>query len=60
MNLLKETMSDKLVRKVNNIDIDGFILKTKHDTVKLDLEKKISNADKQILDTSGVVKKSRL
>ena len=36
-------MYDKLVAKVNNIDTSGFALKTKHDTDKLDLEKKISD-----------------
>ena len=43
-------MYDKLVAKVNNIDTTGFALKTKYDTDKLDLEKKIS-------DTSLLVKK---
>ena len=44
-------MYDKLVAKVNNIDISGFVLKTKYDTDKSDLEKKIP-------DTSGLVKKT--
>ena len=39
--LLKKTTYDKLVAKVNDIDISGFILKTKHDTDKLELEKKV-------------------
>ena len=34
-------MSDKLVAKVNNIDTSGFVLKTKYDADKSDLEKKI-------------------
>ena len=34
-------MYDKLVEKVNNIDISGFVLKTKYDTDKLELEKKL-------------------
>ena len=34
-------MYDKLVAKVNNIDISGFVLKTKYDRDKSDLEKKI-------------------
>ena len=34
-------MYDKLVEKVNNIDISGFVLKTKCDTDKLELEKKL-------------------
>ena len=43
-------MSDKLVAKVNNIDTSGFVLKTKYDADKSDLEKKIS-------DIRGFVKK---
>ena len=50
-------MYDKLVAKVNNIDTSGFVLKTKYDTDKPDLEKKISDSDKKIPDTSGLVKK---
>ena len=33
-------MYDKLVTKVNNIDISGFVLKTKYDADKIELEKK--------------------
>ena len=44
-------MYDKLVTKVNNIDTSGFVLKTKYDTDKSELENKIS-------DTSGFVKKT--
>ena len=40
-------MYDKLVAKVNNIDTSGFFKKTKYDTDKSDLEKKISDADKK-------------
>ena len=43
-------MSDKLVAKVNNIDTSGFVLKTKYDADKSDLEKKIP-------DIRGLVKK---
>ena len=42
-------MYNKLVAKVNNIDTFRFILKTKYDTNKSDLEKKISDADKKFL-----------
>ena len=34
MMLLKKALYDKLVAKVNNIDIGGFIFKTKYDTDK--------------------------
>ena len=44
-------MYDKLVTKVNNIDTSEFVLKTKYDADKLELEKKIPN-------TSNLVKKS--
>ena len=33
-------MYDKLVAKVNNIDTSGFVLKTKYDADKTELEKK--------------------
>ena len=42
-------MYDKLVVKVNNTYISGFVLETKHDTDKSDLKK--------IPNTSGLVKK---
>ena len=53
-------MYEKLVTKVNGIDISGFVLKTKCDTDKSDLEKKISDAEKKIADTSGLVKKKQI
>ena len=48
MMLLKETVYDKLVAKVNaiplnNIDTSDFVLKTKYDTDKSELENKIPN-----------------
>ena len=51
-------MYNKLVAKVNNVNISGFVLKTKYDTGKSDLEKKISDADKKIPDTSRLIKKT--
>ena len=36
-------MSDKLDANVNDIDTNGFVSKTKYDTYKADLEKKITN-----------------
>ena len=41
--LLKKTVYDKLAAKVNNIDTSDFILKTKYQTGKTDLENKIPN-----------------
>ena len=55
-DVVKKTEYNKLVTKVDNIDSKGFISKTKHDTDKSDLEKKISDVDKKIPDTSGLVK----
>ena len=37
----KKTVYDKLVAKINNIDTNDFVLKTKHNTDKTELEKKI-------------------
>ena len=47
----KKNKYNKLVNKINNIDTSGYILKTKCDADKLELEKKIP-------DTSNLVKKS--
>ena len=46
-------MYDKLVAKVNNIDTSDFVLKTKHQTNKTELEKKIP-------DVSNLFKKAKL
>ena len=53
-------MYNKLVAKVNNIETNVFLLKTKYDTDKTDLEKKISDADKKIPNISGLVKKQTI
>ena len=50
MFLLKKNEYDKLVGKVNNIDTSKFVLKTKYNTDKSELENKIP-------DTSGLVTK---
>ena len=59
-DVVKKTEYDKLATKVDNIDTTGFVLKTTYDTDKSDLEKKISDADKKIPDTSDLTKKNRL
>ena len=56
-NDVKKTVYDNLVAKVNNIDTTGFVLKATYDTDKSDLEKKISDADKKIPDTSDLTEK---
>ena len=40
-NDVKKAVCDKLAAKVNNIDTSGFVLKTKYQTGKTELEKKI-------------------
>ena len=50
-NVVKKTVDDKLVAKVNNIDTSRFVLKNEYDTDKSELEKKIP-------DSSGLVKKT--
>ena len=50
-DVVKKTDYNKLVTKVDNIDTSGFVLKTKYDTDKSELENKIP-------DTSSLVKKS--
>ena len=56
-DVFKRTVYNKLVRKVNSIDTSGFVLKTKYDAGKSDLENKLSDAEKKIPDTSRLVKK---
>ena len=51
-------MYDKLITKVDNIDTTEFALKTKYDTHKADLEKKISDAEKKIPNATSLVKKT--
>ena len=42
-DIVKKTVYDKLAAKVNNIDASDFVLKTKYQTDKAELEKKISD-----------------
>ena len=49
--VIKKTVYDKLVAKVSNIGTSGFVLKTKYDADKTELEKKIPK-------TGRLVKKS--
>ena len=50
-DVVKKNIYDKLVTKVNSIDTSGFVLKTKYDTDKSELENKTP-------DTSGLAKKT--
>ena len=45
--VVKETVYKKIVSKVSAIDTDRFVLKTKYDTDKSYLEKKISDVKKK-------------
>ena len=50
-NVVKKTVYNKLVAKVDNINTSDFVLKTKYNTDKTELENKIP-------DTSGLVQKT--
>ena len=50
-DVVKKTVYNKLVAKVNNIDTSDFVLQNKYNTDKTELENKI-------LDNSGLVKKT--
>ena len=52
-DVVKKTVYDKLVAKVNNIDTSDFVLKTKYQTDKTELEKKIP-------DVTDFIKKTKL
>ena len=43
--VIKKAAYHKLVEKVTNIDTSGFVLKTKYDTDKTELENKISDTN---------------
>ena len=55
--VVKKTLYDKSVAKVNNIITSGFALKYKYDTDKSDLEKKISDTETKYLISVGLLKK---
>ena len=44
-DVVKKTVYNILVAKVNSIDTIGFVLKIKYDTDKSDLDKRICDAD---------------
>ena len=54
--VVRKTVYDRLVAKVNNIDTSGFVLKTKYSTNKSDPEKKVSDADKIFLILRDLLK----
>ena len=63
-DVIKKTVYDKLVARVNNIDTCGFVLKTKYDTDKKELENKITIMrffhDEFVLKANYVIDKFKL
>ena len=49
--VVKKVVNEKLAAKVNNIDTSDFVLKTKYQTGKTELEKKISNLTDSVKKT---------
>ena len=47
-DVIKRTVYDKLVTKLNNIYTTGFVLKNRHDTDKSNYEKKLPNISKLV------------
>ena len=57
-DVVKNTVYDKLVAKVNNTDTTNFVKKTKYEKDGSDFEDKINKVYKKIPDVSGLVKKT--
>ena len=55
--VVKKTVYDRLAGNVNTIDTSGFVLKTKYDTDKSDLEKKSMTLTKKYLMLVDLLKK---
>ena len=55
-NVIKKAEYNKLVNKVNNIDTSRFILKTKYDADKIELEKKIPDTSNLIENQTIILK----
>ena len=69
--VVKKTVYDKLIVKVNNVDTSAFVLKTRYQTDKAELEKipdvtdfvnetKITELENKIPDASGLGTKTAL
>ena len=63
-DVVKKATYDKLVEKVNKIDVSGFVLKNKYDTDKTELENKIiivqSRHCQFVLKANYIIDKSKL
>ena len=67
---VKKTLNDELVEKVNKIDTSGFVLKTRYETHKSELEikipdvtdliktEKLTELEQKVPDVSGLTTKS--
>ena len=55
-DVIKKAEYNKLVNKVNNIDTSRFILKTKYDADKIELEKKIPDTSNLIENQTIILK----
>ena len=54
-DIVKKTEYNKLVTKVDNVDITNFVKKAKYEKDGSDFEEKISKIDKKIPDVSSLV-----
>ena len=59
-DVVKKTVYDKLVAKVDNIDTSDFVLKTKYQTDKTDLENKIPDVSNLIITQKLLILKINL
>ena len=55
-DVVKKDVYDKLVTKVNNIDTSGFVLKTKYETDKSELDNKIPDTSRLVKKTDHILK----
>ena len=58
--LLKKAVYDKLIAKLNNIDTNNFVLKTKYETDKSELENKIPAVSNLVKKTDSNTKISEI
>ena len=63
-DVVKKTVYNQLVTKANAIDTkipstSELVTKTQYDSDKQDLEKRIEGVDKEILNTSGLVRDTK-
>ena len=59
-DVITKPVYDKLVEKVNNIDTSRFVLETKYDTDKSEIENKIPDTSELLKKADGSVKTSEI